>query len=310
MENLHCFLVFSTIPNRVTEIREDLNVYINEIVNIMDRFDCERAANIYLDSSNAERFFDELDTVLELHDMIGTLTITETVKFLLSEIQPIYWDRSRSHDEHEEHNFYRQFDSLSRSIIEPCPIYLKEVSERIFLKNEGAVENSVIVNPLGDIAEMGLLSVIRGSDGQDPIIFNIRVLRNFLEIDDWIFSHIRPRNYNNNDNRHIEKHPDYRKGKSPLLGGLPGKVQAAKLLKDALGAHRERLYLINYDSSRQRFIRFEYEGNNEQNQYHGYHLALPQSHEIDCEAIEQIPSKVLRLLRYRAHLRNLPFPIN
>jgi hypothetical protein len=57
--------------------------------------------------------------------------------------------------------------------------------------------------------------------------------------------------------------------------------------------------LVNFDSVKKCYIRFEFENDNPQNQYHGYHLVTPKTHEMDTKAVKDIPQRMKDLIEYR-----------
>ena len=146
----------------------------------------------------------------------------------------------------------------------------------------------------------------RLTEGLSLQIVIIEVASTFHELEKWFNRERACRKYNYNDFRHIEGHPNYfyyfrngqKIGKSPLLGGLGGQKRAEEILQTAIGDSKEHSYLINWDFENERYMRFEDE--NFKNQYHGYHLVKPKTHERDTEEENRISKRVIDILNYRS----------
>lgn len=139
------------------------------------------------------------------------------------------------------------------------------------------------------------------SNNQDlPSLVHIPQTNQFKDTDGWINENRSTRKYNESDNRHIEAHSNYIKDKSPIIGGQKGKEVLDQLLPEALG-HDDRKILFAYDEGAERYIRYEDENAN--NQFHGYHLAKPKTHERDIKAEKLIPEAVKEIIEYRLKLK-------
>lgn len=143
-----------------------------------------------------------------------------------------------------------------------------------------------------------------------PVFIHIAYVSSFEALETWFGQNRTPRKYNIGDNRHIEGHGKYIPPKSPVLGGFGGKQNLADLLKTAVGdqhAQRDHEDFMNYDPIYNCYVWFEYEEDNPQNQYHGYHLAIPkvraksekEIHTRDKEAEARIPARVMAILKQR-----------
>ena len=135
-----------------------------------------------------------------------------------------------------------------------------------------------------------------------PTFVHIPYVHDFYSLENWLYQNTQKRNLNTTDFRHQEKSPDYIKGKSPLLYDLKNKENhnlLQSLLDDAVGDAQEKNILINFDNEKKCYIRFEYEGDNPQNQYHAYHLVKPITHKRDLIAEKLIPSRIIDILEYR-----------
>lgn len=299
MDSSHIFLFFPIdgMDKNINSYHDGIK-FIETIRMLIDRIDCEKGAELYYGSNNKDAFFKELSPMEEFEEIgnFGILDLESALNTILREAGAEDWDESFV-TKSKEHCFYGlwNFDELR---FEEPQLVLKQIFDKQFLTNEKClllnIENAISFNR----SFIPVFKDCRNSANQSlPKVIHIHYESNFEGLENWFKKQRQPRAYNYQDYRHIENHPKYIKGKSPLLGGIGGQPQAAILLNDALGC-KEIKDLINFDVERKRYIWFEYE-NTPQNGYHGYHLARPMTHEIDEKAEKRIPEKIKNLLEYR-----------
>lgn len=289
---------------------QELMDYIN---NLIDRADCEKGATLYYQENNKQAFVDELNTygTFEEFGFLGFLDIEDALDLLLQNAKD--WEEKPKHDT-SDNCVYQLWYFDGRVLYGGCPDVLKEITEH-YLRSKGD-EKHLFVNIKGAFElEQKILPVFKDCRENDelPVFVHITQVSNFKNLETWFEQNRRPRTYNMGDNRHIEGHGSYVPEKSPVMGGFGYKQNLADLLKTAVGdqhAKKDFEDLMNYDPLHKRYVWFEYEEESPQNQYHGYHLAIPKdkakysggklnAHDRDTEAEASIPSRVKDILRCR-----------
>nr|WP_295930646.1 hypothetical protein [uncultured Dyadobacter sp.] len=298
---MHFYLHFPVEPENIISSDQQFKEFLRELQNCLDRCDCERQSALIADRENVDTFQQNLAHLGEIVDYIAGYQLDELLFLMLDQSNIQYWNGNPLHDVHEEHTFYRFFSSQNRSFIDSYPLIFNELAESCKENVATYAKLHLLVDFTRSETYSPFVSLVVGRHEEQPVLINVASTNNFLSLDKWISENMPQRKYNNNDNRHCENHHDYRSDKSPLIGGVGGKAHAASLLKKAIGDWRQRDYLINWDSIHNRYIRFEFE-NDPQNQYHGYHLVLRGSYEEDTRAVGLIPARILSLIKYRAEL--------
>ena len=193
--------------------------------------------------------------------------------------------------------FYGLWDFDSRYVEQKLPLSIKEASE---YSNKS--KTLLVQVKTGFCANEDCLFILKDNstyaNKRCPIFFKIDQVHSLNALENWFQSSRTNRQINTTDQRHNEESPSYIRGKSPLLFDLSRNKLAAKhvqdLLNSAIGDTYESKDLMNYDHQKERYIWFENENAN--NQYHAYHLALPQTHETDDKAINNIPRRAKRFI--------------
>lgn len=303
--------------------KEDLESFISSITLLIDRVDCEKGVKLYYEGTNLDAFVEHLDLIKEIGEIekvsnFGTLSPRAALNRLLRKTKAKNWEEKPKHDISQS-CLYRLWYFDGRRLYDEFPEVLKEIAEHSLRIGDEEIclwlnmEQKFDIKQAPELAQE-ILPVFKDCrENKDlPVFLYITQISTFEELDIWFEKHRKPRAYNMEDNRHVETHPDYRKKhqKSPLLGGLGGKQNLADLLQTAVGDQRENKDLMNYDPIHKRYVWFEYEEDNPQNQYHGYHLAIPtikakhsgdrlNAHDRDTEAEARIPTRVKDILRHR-----------
>ncbi|MGB1242074.1 MAG: hypothetical protein ACPG49_06115 [Chitinophagales bacterium] len=338
MAKLNVYLLFPTsnMESTITSIT-DGEKFIEDIRMLIDRADCEKNSTLYYEDTNIEGFLDELKLIEDFDGMgnFGVVDFETGLYFLLREAS------AKNVDDKPHYNdscVYMLWDFDSKTITENFSPILKEMTEKILTavirgeeeiteklldlvsienpsiaekikKNLPTKEKSILLNIHNAFSTSpNFIAIFKdcrtNPNNEFPVFAHLYFASNFKELNQWFEENRLQRNYNMIDNRHIEAHPDYRKGKSPILGGLGGKEHIASLLENAIGDQRETDRLFNFDAENNCYIRFEFENDNPQNLYHGYHLVKPQTHEIDEKAVKEIPYRVIQVLEYRKNLNS------
>jgi len=303
MITFHIYLEFpKEAENHITSI-EDGKKLMKELQAIIDRVDCEKGSILYYDSLNKDTFFDEV-TTLEDIDLIGNFgcySFEQAVNLLLNESDVIDWRKKPLHDIEEKVSSYRKWNNLTINIENDFSESLKEIAERKTSNNE--FEKIIFVDPTKQKKPLEFITIIINQRNTFPQKSDIEYAPNFILLDEWLTKNRAERKFNMDDYRHIENNPKYIKGKSPLIGGIGGRINAKKLLFDALGDKRLKKYLINFDPTNNLYIRYEDENAN--NQYHGYHLVEPKTHKEDFQEVQKISKKILSIIKYKNELKNI-----
>lgn len=301
--NIYFYIHFTEKPETLVHSPVQFEELINHIIHMVDRADCERGAVLCFEETNATQFITNLDALKDFEEFVGTLSTAEAISLILNGLSAENWQEKQLHETDEWKAFYRHFPANTRMTNEICPDVLKETAERMAMNLHHAGNKVLIIDIGNSFPDINYLSVIRGGGQSEPEMFNISKVSDFKSLEVWIYANTPDRQYNYNDNRHIENHPNYIAGKSPVLGGMGGKAHLAELLKSAIGDPKERQILANYDEANNGvYARYEYENVEHQNQYHGYHLVIPFTHEPDPIEIHKLPPRVVRLLEYRRML--------
>jgi hypothetical protein len=291
----HLYLHFPVNLEKLISTREEGVKFIIDIQMLIDRADCEHGTILYVDNYSRKRFYDELAILQEdcMLGYFGIYDIEEVLNIKLLEANAINWEENSLTNGNIQYSEIKTDQSINSLF----PNVLKEICERIFLvKDRFEVEKCLLVNIGNDFISDNPIHLLRTHKRMLTFHY-IPFVKCFDELDDWFLANRITRRYNHGDNRHIENHKSYIRGKSPLLGGIAAKTNAEKLLSTALGDQREKSYLINIDDIHECYIRFEYE--NSQNQYHGYNIVNPISHERSIHEEDKISGRILILLNYR-----------
>jgi hypothetical protein len=302
VDKFHLFFVFSPIPNEVVDQQDLADNYIKNMVYMIERADCENTSTIYLSRNNIKEYIEELDILNEILPFTGILNSTELIALLLQQIEPKYLNEELIQNDQPNSRYYRQLISASRTLTDGPKNLVKDLIEKTITSQSSVNEACFILNPGGGVADEEYITVIRGGSDERPVMATLDIIRDFTQLEECFYTNSQPRMYNHGDNRHIEGHGSYIPRKSPLIGGQTGKENARNLLSKALGDRKDRQYLVNFDNINNRYIRFEFEGQNPQNQFHGYHLVMPTTHEPDEKAVSQISKRIIKLLEYREYL--------
>ncbi len=298
MDRFYIYLHFPTqnLESRIKSSSEG-EVFLEEIQMMIDRADCQKGINLFYENDNKNRFTEIVNT-MEKFDEIGNFGVAN----FETAINKFLYDTSEAlENEHifDETCLYRLWDITDNyHVKDALPVVLKDITERKLRDNDA---KCLFLNVFDAFTwHRNIIPIFKDcfTEPTDlPKFVHINFEKDFLGLDNWLNKQQMERTYNFNDFRHIENHQNYINGKSPILGGIGGQANLAELLKNAIGDWRANKDLINFDEQNDRYAWFEDENVN--NQYHGYHLAIPSSHEKDTKAENKIPNRVKSLLNYR-----------
>ncbi|NLR79669.1 hypothetical protein [Chitinophaga eiseniae] len=299
MRRFHIYIKFPIDLERHIASPQEGREFTLMLQIILDRADCEHGVKLYFEESNKQDFLNCLETILDLVCYTGAYEMKEAIQYLLFEANAKNWEDGPLHEQNEEKwPYYKEFNPHSRNFEEsPAPV-LKEITEKTVAIIDPVSERCLFLDILGSTSR-NPIPVIRVSKDIKTDLINISVVTNFKELEIYFETQRIKRIYNHNDNRHIEGHARYIPGKSPLIGGNIGKINAESLLQSAIGDQHKHRYLINFDPANSAYIRYEDEGF--QCQYHGYHLVQPgvRPHTRDTIAENEIPLRIISILEYR-----------
>lgn len=293
MDKFHFYINFPSDCDIVSpEAGEEL---LKELQLSIDRADCETGSNLYYSSTNKEEFIGNAEALMEF-GYFGTMDLSEVLNFHIINCDIKDWEKKHLHHTNDYNCRYKHI--LPDGEDAPnTPKILKEIAEHLNQIADPAIEKCLLINPLNNIEIFNPGTVMRIERNINPQLFHLESTNDFLGLELWIHKTRRRKSYNFNDNRHIEGHPQYIKGKSPNLYGSGGRASAEALLETSIGDKRKNTYTINFDYEKQCYIRFEYE--NASNQYHGYHIIKPRTHDVDHVNIANLPNRVKNILKYR-----------
>jgi|GEM_PF-1012298 len=307
MDKFNVFLHFLTenIDQYISTADKGL-AFMESVIVCIDRADCEKGTELFYQGSNKDLFLQQLILIQEFSEIgnFGTIPPEVSINYLLQEINAVNWEENQQYSDEKCHYQIEENKHGHQNIITDFPDGLKEIYQRKIADNQSKY---ILLNLYNEFIYNDIkITICKICNNIPPDCQDVFYAKNFKELDQWLDKNRKPRNFSFEDYRHIETHPKYDRGnknrppKSPLLGGLGGQQHAANLLKDALEDKRERPNrLYNFDEKYKRYIQFEYEGDNPQNQYHGYHLVKPTTHEPDKKAVNDIPQRVVKILEYR-----------
>jgi hypothetical protein len=261
----------------------------------IDLADCEKHSSLFYSKSNKDIFFDNIRAFEELSKLnIGVYDLETTVNTIFNENDAYAVNESKD-DDCTVVNYNAKIGDLDKSI----PSIFNDIIKR----NTGEDgDKQIILNLFNHYFSQNPILVIQNCKNDIVKTIQIPFVTKFSELDKWLVDNRLKRNYNMDDNRHIENHPQSQinsHNKSPLIGGISGKPNAANLLENAIGDKRDSKDLMNFDSVNNCYIWYEFENINPQNQYHGYHLVKVNDYVEDEKAVLKIPVRVKNILDYR-----------
>lgn len=283
--------------------------FIEELTFLIDRADCEKSSNLFFSESNKDKFIEALRLSEEEYG-IGNFSVDLIINELLFNANN--WEQKPKFESNENICLYRVWDLDGKQTIEEFPDVLKEITECI----EHSTNKCLLINVANTYFfnrdYIPVLKDCRDSKTDNfPKLFHIKLVYQFSDLEKWFEENRTARNYNFRDNRHVKSHRDYRNGKSPIIDGEAGKERLSELLKTAITDQRSKEKiskdLINFDIKNNCYVWFEFENENPQNQYHGYHLVYADTEERNTQAENIIPERIKRILEYRSQQKSNTF---
>lgn len=299
MNTISIYIHFPKNIDTLFDKQEKAFSYLKDFQILIDLADCEKDTELFYCKLDKDNFIDDIQLLEELLGNIGVYDFETVINYL-------FWEngiKEITEDNKKDDNIYSVYSNteLGKNI----PYIFKEAAKKASIHQSYP---TLIINAFNLYSTLNPIHIIvEAKNSQNPKISLIKIplVTNFIELDKWLQENRAIRNFNNDDTRHIEHSGNHRKDKntkeykSPLLGGFGGRTNAKELLKTAIGDKRINKDLMNYDKVHGAYIWYEYENDNPQNQYHAYHLVKAFSHQIDYDAIEKIPLRVKKILKYR-----------
>lgn len=305
--------IFSWFPtdniDSLIDNQDKTDVFMEEFRMSINRIRYEKETTLYYEQNNRNEFIDWFNLNSE-YNGYGIMNMETVVYKLLDEKEnPDIECLNTS----EDNNIYKLWDIDSKVLYDDFPTILKSLVNK---KLDHPLENFVFFNFHKAFNSIEIIPIFKDcrNDTSLPKFVHIKQVNGFLDLDNWLIDNRKTkpkiktktkskktRNYNLDDPRHVESHPRYIRGKSPIIGGENGKLILKNLLPTAL-CDNQKKDLIAYDEENERYVWYEYEGDNLQYQYHGYHLAIPKTHKRDLKAEKNIPDGVIDIIKYRKKL--------
>jgi hypothetical protein len=276
-----------------------------EISILIQRIACEKETQLYYHEQNKAASIEILKVMEALEGQFGTIDCETLLNMLLEGAKAEPCEAI-----FEDFHGIWDLDSQQMKYLEANTV-LNAMAQHALNKKSIESEQFLFLNLRRDFEwhRANMISIFQDHRNQAiPTLVHLPYCIDFQSLEDWIVKNRFPRNYNLDDFRHIETHPNYRKDKSPLLEGIAGQPRAAELLQTAIGVKNIK-DLMNIDMKHRCYIWFEYENDNPQNRYHGYHLVKPQSHQRDTAAEKKIPETVKDVLKYRLESTSQPIDL-
>jgi hypothetical protein len=305
MDIFNFFIIFpkETKETSVADIVTDevaYDVYLNELKDCLNRADCEKGVKLFYDATERTTFIKDLILGSEL----GDYYLSSDPFIVINDLLRNAVGFTKKERKQRENYFYALWDFESRSLVSNIPSSVEDASEYHI---NSAQSKQLILNLGSEFFPMKkdvfIFRDVSSYDNQEmPTFIKLEQVCNFKNLEEWLMQNRTPRQLNTIDQRHNEQSPSYDsiREKSPLLYDLvrddTAKVHVGELLNKAISDQYESKDLMNYDTTKGRYIWFEYENDNLQNQYHAYHLAKPFTHEADIKAIAKIPKRAKRLI--------------
>ena len=302
---MNTFYLYIKFPDNIEELinsADKKDNFIKDVKMLINRADCERGAIVYYDNLSLEVFLDELEAYEEFYD---TLSLKDIIRLLLFNNDVRNWKDYQRHELNEDIFYYREWVPENRCSNDDFPAIFKEVAECTFQIVNKDLEFCLLIS-VGHKHTNKYIYIIKDNRFGAPMLTAFEVVKNFSDLEEWFKTKRLKRNYNFDDNRHVETHPEYRNGKSPLINGLAGKKNAEELLVDAVGDQKESKDLVNFDGLHSCYIWYEYE--NASNQYHGYHLVINNGTRYIRDVKEEekmIPDRAKEIIEYRKSLTSI-----
>lgn len=297
MVKIYIYIHLPDNPEDFIDTREGADKFVREFLTTIDLADCEKGSKVYYCQTEKKSFITNLSVLGELISWRkGNYGLGETLNILInnSEIRPI----EESRDANYIYSIYNcpPYDSCDK-LLQNFSVLFEQAAKHS-LEGTNPDNKVILLNPSRMYRVPNPVPIIRRRYNEEkPQMTSIPLVTNFIELDDWLQKNREERKFNSEDERHIEASPRYIKGKSPLLDGKAGQQHASELLKSAIGDKRKCKYLINFDHRKNEYIRYEDENSN--NQYHAYHLVLPDTHRRDQDAVNQVSDRIKDILNYR-----------
>lgn len=301
MSNIHSYILF---PESFYESFDanSINLFernIEDFLMTINLADCEINSKLYYSKTNKEVFFESLRVIEEISDIkIGSYDLETVIDILFNENTVLAINEDRN-------SVCRitSYNSIKHGLFEEIPILFFDLIKKNLILSE--MDKQIVLNLFNSYISQNPILFIVDCTSSNGIVKTIEVpyVTKFVELDKWLIENRLKRNFNLDDNRHIENHPQNKivsHNKSPLIGGLRGKQNAEDLLKNAIGDKKSmsnKLDLMNFDSSNEAYI--WYEDENANNQYHAYHLVTTKTYERDEKAESRISDRVKKILKYR-----------
>lgn len=295
MRNFH--ILFPSKDSKIEEkfiSIEECNTFWKEIEMSIVRIDCEKETQLFYNEQNKNEFIEELESLGELLQ-IGNFEKDEVLNLL-------FQDNDVKSGNYSQNVIYKKWITENEQTID-CEEFEKDLVENKIKK----VDEDFYILSFNENTFSKRIKILRDAKNACPQIFCFNVYYGFLEID-TLFSEINSnRKLNKEDFRHCEDHSDFRRDKSPLIGGTQGFKNAERFLNSAIGDSRAgKNILINIDTNNQDFY-IRYEDENFNNQYHAFHLVKNQDNDylVDSEGINISKSvnkgipRAFHLLQYR-----------
>lgn len=297
MKKNYVFLHFPTDLDNFAIDADEFGFFLENLTFTIDRVDCEKDTYLFYTVLNKNQFVATLQTLETEVGQIGVFDIETMLNMLLRDC-----NAEDATPTNANQNFYGYWnlEVCNISQIQENYIYAAKIMTDYLVndKNSDAILLDIKQSLKVNRSFLPIL-VDDWSNNATPQLVLLDYCYNFDTLDNWLIRKQLPRTYNFGDNRHLENHPQYIRGKSPLLGGEGGKKNAEKLLQTAIGDKRKNKDLVNYDIENQCFIWFEYQNESPQNEYHAYHLVKPRTHERDSRAEGKISERIIEIFKYK-----------
>lgn len=225
---------------------EGINQFVLELNDKLEEIKIENYTGYY-DLQNVNNFLSDYDTLEECYPKPAR-------RLLSSSITSFYnWRENTTQSNNTQYLIF------SQQVLDHTFCEVAQLNQNFPQKNHTIVDHNS--HTIGN-------SVTISVDGQN---ININSLGNKQEIVNWFILNRQPTRKFHVSEKHGENRQEIRYENNKMISPLRcGETEARDLLQSAIGVNLKELF--NKDRKLGYYIVFKLEGNNPQNQYHGYHV--------------------------------------
>lgn len=270
--------------NEITNDEGQLKSFLIQLERILETVGQEKDTDIFYNSEEIKAFLNDLEEDIEELYLINPAAI---INEYLEKVNAINWQNNKKQS---SKNRYFLLDLKAFSITE---LEDHSLGEGVAFEKIENNDKCLILNHLALQLDSHYISIISEQRGVlvKRVLTNLSVVNSKDELSNWLLENRKKRRFNLSDKHGENGTLSWKNSNNNKVSLLEcSKEDAQKLLSTAIGDNRiDERRLYNYDKKCNKFILFYFEGDNPQNQYHGFH--------IDIEESQKIPKSILQRLK-------------